>query len=237
MQKHIFFLFTIFVFSTMFCSAEEMCLEPLRVIDLDRIPHLKGEDYPPDIIFFSKPGSSSTIPRSEMTSENHLDVYLAIWSRSRKIIWSDRNSKKEDWLPPTIYYESYLTRKQLNDFWREYRKIGAHRYFGHGAINSLSDCCIYVSARWSRNRLINSPQDYLNDSYMIATDFEWPKLTQYNSYNGDIGAIEAWLRLRYNICILIPYRPKEVRDREKVNAVFYFPSPAADPHTQNEELN
>ena len=238
MKKFIIYIFMFYFIPTVFCFADETSSDLPNVIDFNRIPNLKGEKHSPDIIVFSQPGTASRIwvSNSNITSENYIDVYVAIWCGNGRIIWSDRNSIKEDSGLPAIYYESYLTRKQLNEFWEKYRDIEAWKFLGEGWVDMAHECHICVSTGWPRNQL-NTPDYQLKDSYLVAMDFEWPTPKDYEQYNTNQDAMEAWLRLRHNILVLIPYRPKEVRGREKIDAVFYFPSHTNESPLQNTASN
>lgn len=221
------------------CFAEDVVSNQFKTIDMDKIPRLKGEeDNPPDIIFFSQPNMNSDI-RDELTSKNHLDVYVAVWYRTGRIIWSDRSSKPSDfWKPSTVYYESYLERKQLDEFWSKYRDIKAWQHFGWGGTSWIGPACnLYVSAKWSRFSLLYKTEDYLYDSYLCATDFEWPTLKEYEKYMVSHDGMEAWLRLRHNVCLLIPHRPVNVRHREKVDVTFYLPGHPKEDNPNNSDLS
>jgi hypothetical protein len=75
------------------------------------------------------------------------------------------------------------------------------------------------------------------DTKLIVPSFDWPNLKYYyykDSSNPDVT--ETWLRLRHNILTLIPYRPQEIRNREKIDVIFYIPT-SFDSHESSPTLN
>jgi hypothetical protein len=123
-----------------------------NTLNINDIPRLEGEKEPPLIIFYK---DSSYIGFSQnsrkRTTENSLEIYVAIWGNGR-IIWSmpdDNNLKPHSRL---AYYESYITQKQLHDFWEKYKEIKSWQYFGAGEGSLEAPLCfLQVSGRHTRN--------------------------------------------------------------------------------------